>query len=382
MNSSRLSELADVTITSAPRAVADRNLAVGYLRAFVTLLVLVHHSVLAYVSIAPPPAPFTQAPFLWGAFPVVDPHRWAGWTVLVGFNDIFFMALMFFVSGLFVTDSLGRKGPGGFLRDRLLRLGVPFIVAAAVLAPLAYYPAYLLSGGAPDPAAYLRILLSLPHWNGGPAWFLGVLMALAIVAAAIQQLAPRALAGLGRLAADSERRPGRFFLALSGASATLYICAGLVFDPMEWLHFGPFAMQAVRIGHYPLYFFAGVAIGAFGLDRGLLSAAGELARRWKLWTVMAISAFVVTNAVVIAAYAAKGQPRVLWIAGGGLCFAIACAAACFMLLAIFRRFVKDRGAVWDSLSANAYGMYVVHYAIVAWTQTSCCPPTFRESPRA
>src|SRR5215467_13007348 len=44
------------------------------------------------------------------------------------FNDTFFMALMFLLSGLFVWPSLERKGSARFLRDRTLRLGVPFAV--------------------------------------------------------------------------------------------------------------------------------------------------------------------------------------------------------------------------------------------------------------
>jgi hypothetical protein len=32
----------------------------------------------------------------------VDSARWSGFTLFVGFNDIFFMSLMFFLSGLFV----------------------------------------------------------------------------------------------------------------------------------------------------------------------------------------------------------------------------------------------------------------------------------------
>ena len=34
------------------------NLAIGYLRAFVTVLVVAHHAVLAYFQYAPPPMPF------------------------------------------------------------------------------------------------------------------------------------------------------------------------------------------------------------------------------------------------------------------------------------------------------------------------------------
>ena len=46
------------------------------LRAFVTLLVVAHHAVLAYHPYAPPPASsLTAPPMLWMAFPVVDSQR-------------------------------------------------------------------------------------------------------------------------------------------------------------------------------------------------------------------------------------------------------------------------------------------------------------------
>ncbi|MCB0073208.1 MAG: ABC transporter permease, partial [Caldilineaceae bacterium] len=53
-----------------------------------------------------------------------------------------FMALMFFISGLFVWRSLARKGVGPFLRDRLIRLGIPFVVGVLVLVPLAWWLIY------------------------------------------------------------------------------------------------------------------------------------------------------------------------------------------------------------------------------------------------
>ena len=123
------------------------NASIGSLRAFITLLVLAHHAVLAYHPFAPaPPASLAAQPRRWQAFPVVDSQRWTGFALLASFNDIFFMALMFFLSGLFVWESLQRKGSACFLGDRAVRLGVPFIVAAAVVAPAAYYPTYLQTG--------------------------------------------------------------------------------------------------------------------------------------------------------------------------------------------------------------------------------------------
>jgi fucose 4-O-acetylase-like acetyltransferase len=62
------------------------------------------------------------------------------WAIFNAFNDGFFMALMFFISGLFVWASLRRRGAGPFIRERVIRLGVPFIVAALLIATVAYFP--------------------------------------------------------------------------------------------------------------------------------------------------------------------------------------------------------------------------------------------------
>jgi fucose 4-O-acetylase-like acetyltransferase len=80
-------------------------------RTFIILLVLLHHSVVNYTY-----------------FGSGDKMRWLGFDLVVLFNDSFFMAFMFFISGLFVRDSLTRKGPAIFLRDRAWRLGVPYLV--------------------------------------------------------------------------------------------------------------------------------------------------------------------------------------------------------------------------------------------------------------
>ena len=37
-------------------------------------------------------------------------------------------------------------------------------------------------------------------------------------------------------------------------------------------------------------------------------------------------------------------------------------------MAIFARFTRRRSVIWDSLTRNAYGIYLVHYAFVSWLQ--------------
>src|SRR6267154_2504021 len=159
--------------------------ALGYLRAFITVLVVAPHAALAYHPFAPPaPSNMVVQPRLWAAFPVVDSARWNGFGLLVGFNDTFFMSLMFFLSGLFVWKTLQRKGVQSFLSDRAVRLGIPFAVAV-LIAPLAYYPAYLTTGSHSGLTDFWRQWLSLGNWPVGPAWFIWVLLVFDFVAGAL-----------------------------------------------------------------------------------------------------------------------------------------------------------------------------------------------------
>ncbi len=233
------------------------NYSVGYLRAFITLLVLAHHAVLAYHPFAPPPpSSLLASPRWWQAFPVTDPQHWSGFAALVGFNDTFFMALMFFVSGLFVWQSLRRKGAGNFVRDRGMRLGLPFVAAAAVIAPLAYYPAYLQSGD--HATGFWHQWMSLGNWPAGPAWFVWVLLAFDLMAALIFLAWPTLDEKLSRLGSGTERTPLALFAALLLISGVCYVSLAIIFNPMRWSVFGPFTVQTSRILHYFVYFLFGV----------------------------------------------------------------------------------------------------------------------------
>src|SRR5204863_6788746 len=99
-------------VHAAPKAEV-RNSAIDRTRTFLTLVVVIHHSVIPYTY-----------------FGHTDPKSWLGFDAVVLATDSFFMAMFFFLSGLFVWPSLAHKAPLSFVRDRLLRLGLPFAIAA------------------------------------------------------------------------------------------------------------------------------------------------------------------------------------------------------------------------------------------------------------
>ena len=360
-------------MTSTNALAGGYNLAVGYLRAFITLLVLAHHAALAYHPFAPErTAALVMQPRWWEAFPVVDPHKWTGWSFFTGFNDVFFMSLMFLLSGLFVQHSLERKGVGVFLRDRLVRLGLPFVIAAAVIAPLAYYPTYLLMPAPAGIAGYWQQWHALGNWPAGPAWFIWILLAFDIVAAALFAFAPQVMAWLGRVVSGSSNRPIALFLLLAAVLAVTYIPMAIRFGADSWSMFGPFFFQTSRLFHYLAYFLLAMAVGATALPRGLFDAKGKLARHWPLWTTALVLIYFALAAAFITMISGAGK-SLPWGPLLGMLWVLSCAASCFGFMSLFARFATRRIAAFDSLTENAYGMYLVHYAFVSWLQYALLP---------
>ena len=182
------------------------SLALSNLRAFVILLVVAFHSVLAYLGSQPAsPPPFDTPPYWWRAIPIIDSERWFGFDLFCAFTYVYMMQLMFFLSGLFVWPSLRRKGGKIFLHDRFLRLGVPFLLGVFLLMPVALYPVYRFTAVDPSWSAFWAHLIALPFWPSGPLWFLWFLLALNSAAALLYWLAPRLGEFLGRISAKACR---------------------------------------------------------------------------------------------------------------------------------------------------------------------------------
>src|ERR1700681_1120801 len=226
-------------------------------RTFITLLVVLHHSVVNYTY-----------------FGNGDPMRWLGFDLVVLFNDSFLSAVMFFIVGLFVRDSLARRVRGNFLASRAWRLGVPFSISLFVVTPIAYYATFLRyhPPGTTD-FNFFHFwwhMLTIGPWPSGSAWFLWVLLALGAIAALLWAAAPRVIEAPGQLIYALRRRPMAAFGAFLVFSIIVYLPMRLIFGDSSWLVPGhyPLPIQTSRILLYAGYFFAGVGVGEAGVRAG------------------------------------------------------------------------------------------------------------------
>ncbi|MBC7579142.1 acyltransferase [Tardiphaga sp.] len=347
---------------------SNRNAALDRARTFITLLVLVNHSVVAYTAFGR----FYPNHYLWSSAPVVDSQRWIGFNILTLFNDAFFMCLMFLLSGLFVAGSLRRKGVADFLRDRALRLGLPFLAMLLVLMPIAYYASFRLSSSNLGFLDFYAANLKQGVWFDGPGWFIWYLLFLDLLAIPLFYLAPGLIDAINRLSQKSFERPALFAGVLGIVSVAAYVPMLFEVGAVRWFNWGPLQVQLSRTLLYGVFFFAGMGIGAANIDQGLLARSGALARRWYLWSIAAAVAFGALIELVnfrrMKLANLTGAPPFWWQSSYGVVYALACTLICLAVLALFVRFGQREKSIFDPVRDDAYGIYVVHYIPVLWLQ--------------
>lgn len=103
----------------------------------------------------------------------------------------FLIALLFLVAGLLTPGSHDRKGGRRFVEDRLLRLGVPFVVYVFLVQPTLVYVVVHPLGDASG-SSWQEYLGAERQIDTGPLWFVGVLLVFSLAYAAWRRLAARA----------------------------------------------------------------------------------------------------------------------------------------------------------------------------------------------
>jgi len=347
------STMADAGVSAAPK-VKTRNLSLDRARTFLTLVVLLHHAVIPYTY-----------------YGHTDPKEFFGYDMIVLATDSFFMAMFFFLSGLFAWSGIARKGPLNYLADRLLRLGLPFVICAFTVIPLAYYAISLRHHPEIGFSQFWWTTITKGPWPSGPIWFLWVLFAFDLVACLLHALWPNLLDPINRLSLRGRRRPAEFFAVMLAVTAAFYVPGLMYYGPSSWLEFGPFSVQHGRVMLYATYFFFGAGVGLASLDRGLLAPDGRMARVSWDWMMLAIVPYYLMWVLISIKRENLGNPSPLpnWYeASYAVCFTVFSVAILFLILAYFLRFAQLGKSVFDPMQSDAYGMFLVHYPIALWLQ--------------
>ncbi|MCF6404939.1 acyltransferase [Chitinophaga filiformis] len=347
----------------------QRDTWVDYLRATITVLVVAHHSSLAYTTFAN----FNKEAYINSTHPIVDNKRWIGLDIFENFNDIFFMSLMFFIGGLFLTKSIAKKGTMAFIRDRCLRLFIPFIFIGTLSNLIAHFPSFYLAHNDISIKAYVVDFFTVEKWPVGPPWFIWVLFAFNLLFALIYSPAKNFFSNTGNRIDRLGNRPLLCFLLLALLTWILYVPVAYNIGAGTWTGRGPFDFQLSRILLYFGYFMTGAIIGSSNFHNGIFARDAALVSRWKTWIALALITYAVLTVSgeynVLKNLVVKGvlPEFTAWMIYYTV-YVLSCTLSSIAFLTTFRALAKTPVLWMDSLSANAYLIYLIHYIFVLWTQ--------------
>jgi fucose 4-O-acetylase-like acetyltransferase len=264
----------------------------------------------------------------------------------------FFMGFFFLISGYFTPGSYDRKGPWYFLKDRLLRLGIPLIFYIIFIDPLIEYALVLSKGFTGSFQDYLSLYMANYNDLGsGPLWFVEALLIFAFVYV------------LWRLLIKSTEKvikiPGNFPIAFFALILGLITFIVRIWLPMGW----NFAILNFQIPYFPQYI-AMFIVGLVAYRGNWFLQIPE--KTGKLWFRIAIIFFI-----LFALFPALSDDPTRFC-GGFYWQAFIYAlweqffgvAVIITLTVLFRKEYNSQGRFVKEMSASAYSVYIFHAPII------------------
>ena len=304
------------------------------LKVFLTFLVVIHHAGQPYGPTG-------------GSWPLFHAEKFRLLGPFFHINASFFMGLFFLISGYFLQAAYERRGPAGFLRERLRRLGIPVLIFGGIFVPVAHH---FVSGIPWDDCFW--------PFEWGHLWFLGHLL---VYAAAYSLY--RAL-GYGPVGARNPDAPfpsnGRLFcfavvLALVSTVVRIWYPIDL------WLRMG----VPAEIAHLPQYlslFVLGIVAAPYRWLERIPVATGRawlviggLLIAWRFGYTIFHGQYVSHTGLLVDIFWTQWE-------------ALLCVSLCVGLPYAFRRHGASTQPWVRFLARHAFLVYVLHLPVLVFIQ--------------
>lgn len=271
------------------------------------------------------------------------------------FQQAYFMGLLFFVAGFFVSGSIKKKGVSGFIKGRSFRLGIPTLFFMLCLHPLTVFVLDRFNSFLDRPFAewYIDYILHFKFiGSSGPLWF-----ALALLIFSIIHALSLNVINVKITITDKNIKIKSRHLFTLGA----IIAAGTFFvRTLQPIGTSLLNMQLCFFTQYVVLFLVGILCGKFQL---LDYLSEKVVLRWFAGSIAAGIPF--WGVTMIAGGASEGS---LAYAGGltwqsaaySLWESFTAVSVSAGLIVVFRRRWNYKNRLMSFLSSNAFGVYVLH----------------------
>ncbi|WP_347488062.1 acyltransferase family protein [Desulfoscipio sp. XC116] len=324
----------DHEISVKPIAKKSRLVFLDNLKVALILLVVAHHAGQAY-------GPEND-------WPILSIAKSAILGPFFDVNGAFFMGLFFLISAYFLPPSIDRKGVGTFLKSRLLRLGVPFIVIVIIIfGPITYFV-----DGIDMPFWTYMILFYIGQgdFEVGHLWFIALLLFFFVCYAIVRLIASTPIIK-GKVITTP---PG--YISLVIFSIALIIANYIIriwFPVGEWVKILPF--MPVEVGRCPQYvgFFI---VGVFAYRYNWLNTfSTKTGLVWLAIGILAGAMHYIDSLIGLFPLSLDFWTVLEGFIGVGLVTGS---------LVISREYWNKRGKLMTFMADNAFTVYLIHIFII------------------
>ncbi|MBN2403864.1 MAG: acyltransferase family protein [Spirochaetes bacterium] len=344
------------------------------LRTLMVLLVLIFHSGASYSFV----------PF----WPFHDANPSSAIYGFMGLIDNFAMAILFFIAGYFALQSMQKGNPWHFIKGKLMRLGLPWLIITIVLLPMLDYLHYWntsvnqglqvrgyaehwflsmieIAGftvGRMKMSEYLDMSV---HFYQRYMWFVSLLFAF-FMAFALLYTAKNKLIGVHERPANDKTASNKsvfFSLALTGILTILLFALARIFifsDFMDMLN-GWFSLgniiqfQTGKLIIYACFF----ALGVFGYSENWFTDYNEFGRPW-IW---GLACFLLFGLIGFVAMHKTETVSMGYLAAIIVLYPLWTLSFLGLFISFALRHWNRSTLLNRDLADNSYNMYLIHYII-------------------
>ncbi len=324
---------------------------IGNLRIFLTILVVLHHVAVTYGSGG-------SWYYLEHTGNVVANTVFSTFTSM---NQMYFMGLFFLIAGYFTPASYNRKGFGAFVKDRIIRLGVPLLLFMFTFIPVLEYIKYRTNTG--NRITFLDFysynVLGFKNLPPGHLWFIEALLLFTILYA------------ITRLFHNNENtKAAGKKITLTNRKIIIFIVFLAVFTFLTRICFKMgeevFHLQIAYFPQYISLFIIGILAYHNEWFLKLENATG------RIWVIITAAEFLLLEIGL----GSLGFYNNLKPFQGGIDLhslflsfhqAIFCVGMCISMLYVFRKSCDRQGRIARTISGDAYTVYIIHAPVTIFT---------------
>jgi peptidoglycan/LPS O-acetylase OafA/YrhL len=310
------------------------------MRLVMVILVIMLHAAMTYMMFVPQ----------W--WYVIDGEGSFAMALLVVFLDSFPMSALFFLAGYFSPPSLSKRGSSRFLRDKFMRIGLPWITGVLFVSPFFAYASYIKFGIGPVTATdFIKNWFFGPFYQQGHYWFLGLLFLFQAACVALRKEPDQG----GKANAGAALPIAALWLV---SVLSYYLAARFIKPAEEWVNIGyVLYFQHARVAGYAGFF----ALGVYAWRRDWFTRDGWIPNPWSWGSGGVLSSVLYLYWKFFAAPSISAGANAILDA---LLYNSVMILMTFFLTGLFIKTAGLRWAVVKTLAPHSYPIYWLHQIIL------------------